>query len=81
MNKLAHFGDPLPLGARRQRVQIRDDEEALVGILKTQAIFQRANVMPEVELARWPIAGEDSFSFIVHSGERIRGRWKTVNAL
>jgi hypothetical protein len=80
MNKLAYFGDAIALRARRQRVQICDDEKAFVGILKAQAVFQRTYVVPEVQLTCGPVSSENSFSIFAHDGGRISGTLRTVNA-
>ncbi len=47
---------------RGQHVQVGDEEEALIFVLKGEPVLMAANVVPQMQLAGGPIAGEDSFA-------------------
>jgi hypothetical protein len=43
-------------------VQVGDQEEALVLVLQRQPMPVAADVVPQVQLARRPVAGQDAFA-------------------
>ena len=53
----------LLLGLGGERVQVGDDEEALVLVLQSDAVAEGADVVAEVELAGGAIAREYSLAF------------------
>jgi hypothetical protein len=54
------LGDLLALRTRGQRVEVGDDEEALVAVLQRDAALQRADQVPEVERPGRAVAGQQA---------------------
>ena len=61
-----------PIGPRRERVLVGDQEVAIVLVLQRQPVFDAADVMPEVQPPGRRVAGEDA-GFVCCHGFVVRG--------